>query len=309
MEKLQEKIFDNATQINVQKVLALIWQGKKLIISITTVFAFISVIYALSIPNEYRATTVLAPAQDQSGGLTGVLGQLGGIASLAGVNIGPGKSSESQIAQEVMKSWSFIENFILNNNLAKDIYAAKRWDASSNQLIYDADVFDTNKNQWLIESEITGYRSPTSWELYETFRDRLTVSEDRKTSLVTVSIEYFSPEVAKEWLDMYVQSINSYMQMRQVTKVSSNIEYLQAEIEKTAIAEMQEVFYTIIEEQTKAKMLAQASPDYAFVAVSPSMIPEKKSKPKRALICILGTLLGAFLSLAWIFGSYSIIRE
>ena len=51
-----------------------------------------------------------------------------------------------------------------------------------------------------------------------------------------------------------------------------------------------------IEEQTKNKMVAEASPEYAFVAVSPSMVPEEKSQPKRALICILGTLLGGMLS-------------
>ena len=43
-------------------------------------------------------------------------------------------------------------------------------------------------------------------------------------------------------------------------------------------------------------MLAEASPDYVFVAVGPSMVPELKSQPKRALICILGTLLGGMLS-------------
>ncbi len=63
---------------------------------------------------------------------------------------------------------------------------------------------------------------------------------------------------------------------------------------------MQEVFYTIIEEQIKSKMLAEASPDYAFLAVSPSMVPEEKSQPKRALICILGTLLGGMLSVLWL---------
>jgi len=47
-------------------------------------------------------------------------------------------------------------------------------------------------------------------------------------------------------------------------------------------------------------MLAEASPDYAFLAVSPSMVPEKKSQPKRALICILGTLLGGMLSALWV---------
>jgi LPS O-antigen subunit length determinant protein (WzzB/FepE family) len=90
------------------------------------------------------------------------------------------------------------------------------------------------------------------------------------------------------------------MQARQIAKVTNNINYLQAQIQKTTIAEMQEVFYTIIEEQIKSKMLAEASPDYAFLAVSPSMVPEQKSQPKRALICILGTLLGGMLSVLWV---------
>jgi LPS O-antigen subunit length determinant protein (WzzB/FepE family) len=59
---------------------------------------------------------------------------------------------------------------------------------------------------------------------------------------------------------------------------------------------MQEVFYSIIEEQTKNKMLAEASPDYAFVAVGPSMVPEEKSQPKSALICISVALLGGIFS-------------
>ena len=125
---------------------------------------------------------------------------------------------------------------------------------------------------------------------------RLGISEDKKTGLVTVSFEYFSPLIAKQWLDMYVAAINAQMQKRQMVKVTNNINYLQAQIEKTSIAEMREVFYNIIEEQTKNKMLAEASPDYVFVTVSPSMVPEEKSQPKRAFICIFGTLLGGVLS-------------
>ena len=50
----------------------------------------------------------------------------------------------------------------------------------------------------------------------------------------------------------------------QMTKVTNNLNYLQAQIEKTSIAEMREVFYSIIEEQMKNKMLAEASPEYAL---------------------------------------------
>ena len=46
-------------------------------------------------------------------------------------------------------------------------------------------------------------------------------------------------------------------------------------------------------------MVAEASPDYAFATVSSSMVPEEKSRPNRALICILVTLFGGMLSVLY----------
>ena len=284
-------------EIDLRELFGVLWTGKVKIIAITAMFAVASVIYALSVPNQYKATALLAPAQSDGGGLSGALGQLGGLASLAGVSLGGGESGEAQIAQEIMKSWSYIEGFIADNNIAVEVYAAEGWNKSSNTLAIDDDIYDTTQQSWLVEDDDTGeLRPPTSWALFEEFREKLSVSEDKKSGLVSVSIEYYSPLIAKQWVDMYVESINRFMQQRQVNKVTRNIAYLQEQIGKTSIAEMQDVFYSIIEEQTKNKMLAEASPDYAFVAVGPSMVPEEKSQPKRALICILGTLLGGMLS-------------
>jgi LPS O-antigen subunit length determinant protein (WzzB/FepE family) len=284
-------------EIDLRELFGVLWAGKIKIIAITAVFAIASIIYALSVPNQYKATALLAPAQSDGGGLSGALGQLGGLASLAGVSLGGGESSEGQIAQEIMKSWSYIEGFIAENNIAVEVFAAEGWSKGSNELKIDADLYDTETKTWLAENNNTGeVGPPSSWKLFESFSKRLAVSEDKKSGLVSVSIEYYSPLIAKQWVDMYVESINRFMQQRQVDKVTRNIAYLQEQIGKTSIAEMREVFYTIIEEQTKSKMLAEASPDYAFVAVGPSMVPEQKSQPKRAMICILGTLLGGMLS-------------
>lgn len=283
-------------EIDLRELFMVLWAGKIKIVAITAVFAVASVIYALSVPNQYKATALLAPAQSSGGGLSGALGQLGGLASLAGVSIGGGEGSEAQIAQEIMKSWNFIEAFIADNDLAVELFAAEGWRKGSNELKINDDVYDSQNKQWLLENESGVVGPPSSWNLFKTFSERLAVSEDKKSGLVSVSIEYYSPQIAKQWLDMYVSAVNAHMQQRQVDKVTNNINYLQAQIEKTSIAEMREVFYTIIEEQTKNKMVAEASPEYAFVAVSPSMVPEEKSQPKRALICILGTLLGGMLS-------------
>ena len=283
-------------EIDLRELFGVLWAGKVKIIAITAMFAVASVIYALSVPNQYKATALLAPAQSDGGGLSGALGQLGGLASLAGVSLGGGESGEAQIAQEIMKSWSYIEGFIADNNIAVEVYAAEGWTKGSNTLKINNDAYDVGTNKWLLEDESGAIKPPNSWQLFQAFSGMLSVSEDKKSGLVSVSIEYYSPQIAKQWVDMYVESINRFMQQRQIDKVTRNINYLQEQIEKTAIAEMQEVFYTIIEEQTKNKMLAEASPDYVFVAVGPSMVPELKSQPKRALICILGTLLGGMLS-------------
>jgi len=278
-------------EIDLRELFGVLWAGKIKIVAITAVFAIASVIYALSVPNQYKATALLSPAQSSGGGLSGALGQLGGLASLAGVSIGGSESSEAQVAQEIMKSWSFIEGFIDSNNLAVEISAAKGWDEETNRLIIDNDTYDVENKNWVLEDG-----PPSSWKLFKAFSSRVSVSKDNKSGLVSVSIEHYSPQIAKQWLDLYVAAINDHMQKRKMAKVTRNIEYLEAQIKKTNIAQMQEVFYTIIEEQIKSKMLAEASPDYAFGAVSPSMVPEEKSQPKRSQICILGTLLGGMLS-------------
>ena len=220
---------------------------------------------------------------------------------MAGVNLDMGGGGDAKIALEIMQSWSFIENFITDNNLSVEVFAAEGWSRPSNQLEINQSVYDTSSKTWSVKNSVTGEKGPpSSWVLFEEFSEKLTVAEDKKTGLVSVSIEYYSPLIAKDWLDLYVKAINEHMQARQIAKVTNNINYLQAQIQKTTIAEMQEVFYTIIEEQIKNKMLAEASPDYAFQAVSPSMVPEEKSQPKRALIFILGTLLGGMLSVLWV---------
>ena len=283
-------------EIDLKELLRVLWLGKVKIIVITAVFALGSILYALSIPNQYQATTLLAPAHSDETGLSSTLGQLSGLASLGGFNLGVQKAGESQIAQEIMKSWSFIEAFISNNDLAIEVYAVDGWSKDSNTLKIDEDIYDTSSGKWLTEDSNGNLAPPTSWQLFKKFSGMLSVLEDKKSGLVSVSIEYYSPQMAKDWLDLYVSAINQHMQSRQVSKVSNNIDYLKAQIEKTSIAEMREVFYTIIEEQTKNRMVAEASPDYAYIAVSASMVPEEKSQPKRALICVLGTLLGGMLS-------------
>ena len=288
-------------EIDLRELFSVVWAGKILIVAITAVFALVSVGYALSLANQYKASAVVSPAQSGGSSLGAMAGQLGGLASLAGINIGSGESNETQEAMEIMQSWGFLEAFIQTHDLQVPIYAAIGWDKGSNSLKLNSDLYDATLKHWLIEDDESGEnRAPSSWELYEEFRERVAVSQDKTSGLINISVEYYSPQIAKQWVDLFIITINDYMRARKLEQVNRNIEYLTAQIDKTAIADMREVFYQLVEEQTKSKMLAEASPEYAFVTVSRAMVPEEESQPKRALVCILGTLLGGMLSVLWV---------
>jgi len=299
---------ENASQnddIDLKELFGVLWAGKLLIVAITSAFTIVSIFFALSIPNQYKATTLLAPAQSTGGGLSATLSQLGGLASLAGVSLDGGESSESEVAQKIMKSWSFMEAFIADNDIAVEIYAGEGWDRALNEVEINSQRYNASTNEWLLLNKNSGELGPpTSWQLFKRFSRMLSVSQDKKSGLITVSIEYYSPDIAKEWVDLYVTAINKHMQTRQVRRVATNISYLESQIDKTSIARMREVFYTLIEEQTKEKMVAEASPDYTFITVSPSMVPEEKSTPRRAMICIFGFMFGGGLGVLVVFFRY-----
>jgi LPS O-antigen subunit length determinant protein (WzzB/FepE family) len=284
-------------EIDLRELATVIWAGKKIILSISSLFAIVAIIVVLLIPNQYQATAIVSPAQSSSSSMLGAMAsQFGGLASLAGINVPGEEGGEAQAAIEIMQSWGFIEKFIQNNNLAAAVFAADGWNRDTNQLSYKNSLYDNQQKQWVRNPPKGKTIEPTSWELYKEFSERLAVTTDSKTGMVSISIQHYSPVLAKQWVDLYITSINDYMRSRKLEQANSNIEYLEAQIDKTAIAGMKEVFYQIVEEQMKNKMLAEASHEYAFVTVSKAMLPEEKSTPKRGLICILAVLLGGMIS-------------
>ncbi|AOE50169.1 Wzz/FepE/Etk N-terminal domain-containing protein [Kangiella sediminilitoris] len=284
-------------ELDIRELFSIIWKGKWIIIAVTFVFAVASVGIALYLPNEYKATAVVQPNESAGGGkLSQLAGQFGGLASLAGISLGTGESSDAVIAMEVMKSWGFTESFINNHNLDVPLFAAEEWSQLKNKLVIDEDLYDIQQQKWVREAPQGKTVEPTSWELYEKFKERIAVTQDKETGLVNISVTHYSPIIAQQWAKWLVEDINRHMKERALKEANESIKYLEEQIKKTSVAEIRAVFSELIQEQHKTKMLAQVSDEYIFKTVSSAKVPEEKVKPKRLLIVILGTLLGGFLS-------------
>lgn len=284
-----QKKFNLDEEIDLKKLFDAFLNNAIFIISITSVIAIASIIYSLNLPNQYQSSAEIAPINN-SGSLSSSDKALGGLASLAGINLSSEGVSDAQSALRIMQSWGFIEEFIEKNNLGKYLVATKGWDDTHNVMIFDENVFDIDKEEWV-------KAKPTSWSLYKAFSGRLSVNEDGQTGIITVTFKYYSPKLSKEWVELLVQDINNFMRKRKLKKVEKSISYLQEQIDNTAIKDMANIFYKIIAEQTKQKMLAEATPEFVFVTISKAMIPVEKAEPTRSIIVIISTIIGFLFSL------------
>ncbi|OHX40895.1 Wzz/FepE/Etk N-terminal domain-containing protein [Vibrio parahaemolyticus] len=285
-------------EIDLRELCKALWEGKWIIIITTFIFAIGSVLYALSLPNIYKADTLLAPADTSNGGgLSKMAGQLGGLAALAGVNFGGSESSQTDLAVQVMKSRQFIDTFIKNHNLLVPLMASEGWDLATNSLILDSDVYDVTSSKWLRDPNGLRGVKPTAQEIYEKFIKKiLIINKDEETGFYTISVKHYSPYIAQQWTKWLIEDINKTMRERAIAETEQNLTYLNIQLNKTAITDMQSTFYKLIEEQTKSLMLAEVQEEFVFKVIDPALVPEVKDTPRRGLICIIGTLIGGIIS-------------
>ena len=201
--------------------------------------------------------------------------------------------SKPTIALEKMKSLSFFKQH-LYEDLLIDLMAVESWDSSTRQLMYDDEIYDVASNKWLREVDPPRQAQPSDQEAHEAFVKLVSISEDKQTGLITVSVEHESPDIAKQWVELMVSRVSEDLRSKDIREAEESIKFLESQRE-TSLVSLDEVFAQLIEEQTKTIMLANVSKDYVFDVIDPPVAPELKSKPSRALICVLGTILGVVL--------------
>lgn len=295
---------------NVQEEIQLseLWDevfARKWVVIITGFLAGIIGVYiAVTLPEQFKAKVTLIPNQN-SEGLSDVGGQLGGLAGLAGINLGsPSSVDKTAITIKVLQSPSFIIDFIKKHEIEIPLMAAKSFDRVRNRLELDPEKFDAEAGKWVREATPIRTSEPTPVELYERFTESFEVIHDKKEGFIELTIEFYSPQMTVTWLSLLLDDINEKIREEEIEELQANIAYLEKALENTTNASMHTTFYSIIEEQTKSLMLAESRKEFALKIVSPAMLPEKRSKPNKVLIVIAMGVLGGVLSLSYVIVRY-----
>jgi uncharacterized protein involved in exopolysaccharide biosynthesis len=283
--KAQSEEWIEADVIDLRRLLAYLWRRRWLLILSVVSVASVFAVAAFVMRPVYRATTVLLPVSSERNNLTSslssALGSLGGLASLAGVNIG-GSDPATQEALAVLRSREFTEEYIHDRNLAPKLFSRK-WNAAA--------------GKWRVKPE----DQPTPAQAFKYFdRQVRSVIQDQKTGLISLQIDWRDRNEAAMWANELAQRLNAEMRGRAISKADASLGFLEKELTSVAAVETRGSINRLIEMQIGKRMLADVSPDYAFRIVDRAMAPDEDDPiwPQKLLLIATGTVLGLAIGVA-----------
>jgi uncharacterized protein involved in exopolysaccharide biosynthesis len=264
--------------IDWEKYWRILVQDKKVVAWIVGASTLIATALAFLITPIYRAEALLAPVMHEKGeGLGALTGQFSELAMIAGINVGPGKDKTAEYVA-TLRSRSLSSLFIREQNLMSVLFANK-WDAEN--------------KQWKDVSNV-----PTEWQAFELWDKGIRrVTQDKRTGLVTLTVDWKDPVLAAQWANELVRHVNTRLRAEAVEDAEKSIAYLEKQLPQTTSVEVQQAIYRLIEAQTKKRMVANTRAEYAFDAIDPAVPPERRYSPRRSLIILGGLVLGVIAAL------------
>ena len=288
-------------------------------------------------------------------GVKGNLGGLGGLAGLAGIDLGLGATGSltPELYPEIVKSVPFQLELIhtpvrfekLDSLLSSYIYFTEIDGPSLFGFLAEYSIGLPGKIKKLFTSEEVAIPTDREedlirltkedWKLVEKYRDRISVSVDSKTGIITVITEMPDPYAAASVTDLVVKRLTGEVTDYKIEKAKVNLEFIReryAEAEKEYEAKQNQVArftdrnknitsslvqteYQRLQnemniafevykglatqlEQAKIKVKEETP---VFTVLEPVKVPVDKSKPKKLLIIVtfgfLGVTSGMVISL------------
>jgi LPS O-antigen subunit length determinant protein (WzzB/FepE family) len=254
----------DAQRVDVVVFIDLLWRYRWLIGVIVAGCIAFSLYLALTTRSLYRAEVVVTPVTQNGGGDMGSLAsRFGGLASLAGVSL-PSGGSSVQESTAVLKSRQLAEIFIERNKLVPKIMGS----APKQSL----------------------------WRAVDKFRQSvLSIRQEKEAGTTILSITWTDPAETAEWANSYVALANEILRARALKEAGSNIKFLNEQIAKTQVLEVQRVMFGLIENETKTQMIASTREEYAFNVVDRASTPEDRIWPRRSVILVSGAAIGVVI--------------
>lgn len=257
-----------------------IWSRRAVLAMFVVAFTALSLTYSMTASPWYRASVVLvAREQPALGGLSAQLAQLGSLAGLVGLTVG---STGKTTPLAILRSRGFAKRFIEDESLLPVLFAEK-WDQST--------------GAWKASAQ----RHPDVRDGVRYLHEKvLRVSDDKRTGLVTLYVEWTDAEQAARWANLLAERINRETREQAVAEASANIEFLSRELETVTVLSLQQSISRLLETELQKLMAARGAEQFSYTVVDPAETPKRRIRPKPLFLSLTGGIAGLLLGVVYI---------
>ena len=311
---MDEKKIQEEDEISLIDLFAVLWRYKVMIFTVTLV-AIIGVVLVSIIslklpaeksflPNKYtaRAQMLINNDSSSSGGLSSMISSsgLGGLASLAGINVSGGSSSNSSLAGYLVHSNSVLDDVVQKYNLIERYDIEEYVVSSSREALKEVLVSSFDDD--------TGVFSVSFTDIDPVFAKDVVnyVVSLLETKFLDMGID--KNRLTKENLESNID--NTYKEILKLQKEIQELEYsvsnvynpsqtksivMDATLKKMELSVQQEI-YAQLKAQYEMLKVTMSSEQPTFQILEFAEVPDKKSAPSRGMLCIIVTFAAFFVS-------------
>ena len=300
-------------EINLMDLLLVIAKHNRFIIKLTAGAAILSVVYALLQPNIYTGKTVVQmPQQNSSAGM--MLGQLGG---LAGGAMGIKNPADPYVG--ILKSRTLADAMIQRFKF-QTLYKVETME-SARVALADNTVITAGKDGF-ITIEYSDKDPKLAAEIANAYVEeflRVNTRLDADNALDRKRFYEKQLGDVREELNRAELEMKSFQEKNRIFRIGGGGDsggagggmvlgatggIPTAELAFIRIArevKFQEAMLGMMVQQVAAAKVDAAKNSSSIQVLDQALVPEKKSKPKRALIVLLATILAFFVGIIWAF--------
>lgn len=344
MNKVENKSPETGQDIDLIAITRYLWSQRKRLLKAIGIAILIALVVAFSIPKEYTTTIKLMPETNNA---TNKMGNLGGLAAMAGVDLSNTAGQDAispDVYPDVVHSVPFlVELFSQQVTNKKKTLSVSLYDyleehqkhawwsyiarAPLKGLLYVTKFFEEKE-------ETTGQVDPfhltkEQERILRELQNKITVYVDKKTQVVSVSVEMQDPVISAQVAENVVKMLQTYITNYRTQKAKQDLEFTEKVLKEARAAyykaqqtyatfednnkniisssyrteqerlknEMTltfNVYNTLAQKQEQDKLKVQEQTP-VYTIIEPATVPLKASSPQKPVIfagCILLALAG-----------------
>ena len=136
--------------------------------------------------------------------------------------------------------------------------------------------------------------NPTLWDGLRSFDEMVDIKNNTKANTLTISFDYPDPKIAARIVRDILETLQDHLRAEKKRNAYANKKYLQEQLVKAADPMVRQKIYALLSQQVETALMAEVKGNI-FKIIDPPKVPDKKIRPKRALMVILAMIMSLFV--------------